>query len=433
MKRIFHYKFFFLILFPSLSYCQDDLLDKTDIMAQEIEHQVIDWRRHFHEFPELSNREFNTGKKIAEILREMGLQVDTGIAKTGVVAVLETGRPGPTIGLRADIDALPVVERADLPFKSVQKSEYLGNEVGVMHACGHDTHIAMLLGAAKILTEHKDELDGKYVFVFQPAEEGAPPGEEGGAELMVKEGIIETYGIDVFFGQHISSGLDAGRINYKVGGLLAAADRFTIKVKGKQTHGSRPWAGVDPIVTSAQIIMGLQTIVSRQMNLTNEAAVITVGVINGGVRNNIIPEEVEMIGTIRTLDTDMQKIIHEKIIHTATNIAEAQGAVAEVDIQIGYPVTYNDPELTKKMIGTLYDMAGEDNVRVVPARTGAEDFSFFAKKVPSMFFFVGGKTPGESNAFPHHTPDFYIDESGLITGVKALCHLAINYVSMATN
>lgn len=428
--------YFVLILFfimPVLSIAQSSILQKADVLAVEIEQQVIEWRRHFHEFPELSNREFNTGKNIAGILTEMGLQVDTGIAKTGVIGVLDTGKPGPTIGLRADIDGLPVVERADLPFKSTQKSEYLGKEVGVMHACGHDTHIAMLLGTAKILTSMKDELSGKFVFVFQPAEEGAPPGEEGGAELMVKEGIIETYGIEVFFGQHIKSELEVGKIIYKVGGLLAAADRFTIKVKGKQTHGSRPWSGVDPIVTSAQIIMGLQTIVSRQTELTKEAAVITVGVINGGVRNNIIPEEVEMIGTIRTLDTEMQKIIHEKIIKTATLIAEAQGANAEVDIQIGYPVTINDPELTKRMIGSLFNAAGEDNVHVTPAITGAEDFSFFARKVPSLFYFVGGKKPEQTEAFPHHTPDFFIDESGLITGVKSFCHLAIDYMSSAGN
>ena len=420
---------FGLILTVNVS-AQNPLVTAADAKAVAIEQQVIEWRRYFHEFPELSNREFNTGKRIAEILNSLGLKVDTGIAKTGVIGVLDTGKPGPTIALRADIDALPVVERADLPFKSKEKSEYLGKEVGVMHACGHDTHIAMLLGAAKILTSMKDQLTGKFVFVFQPAEEGAPPGEEGGAKLMVKEGIIETYGIDVFFGQHIGSGLEAGRINYKIGGMLAASDRFTIKVKGKQTHGSRPWGGVDPIVTSAQIIMGLQTIVSRQTELTKEAAVITVGVINGGVRNNIIPEEVEMIGTIRTLDTEMQEIIHEKIRKTATLIAEAQGATAEVDIQIGYPVTYNDPALTKKMIGSLFDAAGEDNVRVVPAITGAEDFSFFAKKVPSLFWFVGGKTPGETEAFPHHTPDFFIDESGMITGVKAFCHVAIDYMSL---
>lgn len=411
---------------------QDELTEIADVYAIEVEQEVIELRRHFHEYPELSNREFKTAEFIAKVLVDLGLDVDTGIAKTGVIGVLETGRPGPVIGLRADIDGLPVVERADLPFKSIQKSSYLGNEVGVMHACGHDAHIAMLIGTAKILVNMKDQLNGKFVFVFQPAEEGAPPGEEGGAKLMVKEGIIQKYGIEVFFGQHISSGLDVGNIIYKVGGIMAASDRFTIKVKGKQTHGSRPWAGVDPIVTSAQIIMGLQTIVSRQTELTKEAAVITVGKIDGGVRNNIIPEEVEMIGTIRTLDTEMQKEIHEKINKTATLIAEAQGAVAEVDIQIGYPVTYNNPELTKKMIGSLFDAAGEDNVRVTPAITGAEDFSFFAKEVPGLYFFVGGKTKGSMSAFPHHTPDFFIDEAGLITGVKAMCHLAIDYMIQET-
>lgn len=421
-----------LLLFAVVVHGQN-LNQTADQLAIKYEDQVIDWRRHFHEFPELSNREFKTADKIAEILTSMGLQVDRGMAHTGVVAVLETGKPGPTIALRADIDGLPVRERVDLPFKSVQETEYLGSKVGIMHACGHDTHISMLLGAVKVLTEMKDQLNGKLVFVFQPAEEGAPPGEEGGAELMVKEGIIDKYGIDVFFGQHISSGLEVGKITYKIGGTMAAADRFVIKVKGKQTHGSRPWQGVDPITASAQIIMGLQTIVSRQVDLTNEAAVITIGKISGGVRNNIIPEECEMIGTIRTLDTDMQKEIHDKIRLTATSIAESMGATAEVDIQIGYPVTHNDLDLTRKMIPSLYGAAGEDNVMVVPARTGAEDFSFFAREVPGMYYFVGGKPKGlpYEKVGPHHTPDFFIDESGLVTGVKAFCHLVVDYLALS--
>ncbi len=404
--------------------------DMINAKADAIEQEVIALRRHYHENPELSNREFETSKHIAAELRKLGLPVDEGMAHTGVVAVLDSGKPGPTIGLRADIDALPVVERADLPFKSTKKTTYLGNDVGVMHACGHDTHIAMLLGSAKILTGMKDQLTGKIVFVFQPAEEGPPPGEEGGAKLMVAEGIFEKYGIDVFFGQHISSGIPAGHITYKVGGTMAAADRFVIKVKGKQTHGSRPWGGVDPITAAAQIIQGLNNIVSRQTELTKEAAVISVGVINGGVRNNIIPEEVELIGTIRTLDVDMQKMIHEKIELTATSIAASSGAVAEVDIQIGVPVTYNDIELTKQMVPSLMKVAGEENVHNVPAVTGAEDFSFFANRVPSLFFFTGGKAPG-SEAFPHHTPDFYIDESGLLTGVKAITTVAVDYMISA--
>ena len=406
------------------------LQEMINAKAAAIEQEVIALRRHYHENPELSNREFETSKHIAAELRKLGLPVDEGMAHTGVIAVLDTGKPGPTIGLRADIDGLPVIERADVPFKSTKKTTFLGNEVGVMHACGHDTHIAMLLGSAKILVDMKDQLIGKIVFVFQPAEEGAPPGEEGGAKMMVKEGLFEKYGIDVFFGQHISSGIPAGNITYKLGGTMAAADRFVIKVKGKQTHGSRPWGGVDPITAAAQIIQGLNNIVSRQTNLTKEAAVISVGKISGGVRNNIIPEEVEMVGTIRTLDVDMQKIIHEKIKHTAINIAESSGATAEVEITIGVPVTFNDLDLTRQMVPTLIKVAGEENVHNVPAVTGAEDFSFFAQKVPSLYFFTGGKAP-DLDAFPHHTPDFYIHEAGMLTGVKAITSLAVDYMMSA--
>lgn len=421
------------LFFSIFSFCLNgQQYDKVAMLASEVEGEVIEWRRHFHQFPELSNREFNTATRIAEELRKMGLKVDTGIAITGVVAVLEGGKPGPTIGLRADIDALPVVERTPIPFASKETSEYLGNEVGVMHACGHDTHIAMLLGAAKVLTQMKDEISGKIVFVFQPAEEGAPPGEEGGASLMIKEGLIENYGIEVMFGQHISSMYPVGEITYKPGGILAAADRFTIKVKGKQTHGSMPWGGVDPIVTSAQIIMGLQTIVSRQTDLTKEAAVISVGMIRGGVRNNIIPEEVEMVGTIRTLDTEMQDKIHERIIKTAKAIAESQGATVEVNIVKGAPVTFNNLELTRTMLPTLFNSAGEENVRIIPAITGAEDFAFYALKVPSFFYFVGAKPidATEDEVFPHHTPDFFIEESGMLTGVKAITNLALDYARL---
>lgn len=401
-----------------------------DRLASEVNDQVIEWRHHFHQYPELSNREFNTSKKIAEHLRAMGLQVDTGIAITGVVGVLDTGKPGPTIGLRADIDGLPVTERAPLDWASQEKTTYLGQDVGIMHACGHDTHISMLLGAAQVLTDMKDQLKGKIVFVFQPAEEGAPPGEEGGAELMIKEGLMTNYGIDVMFGQHISSGTPIGHINYKLGGTMAAADRFVIKVHGKQTHGSRPWSGVDPITAAAQIIQGLNNIVSRQTDLTNEAAVISVGRIYGGTRNNIIPEEVTMIGTIRTLDPDMQKIIHAKIKKTAEAIAESSGARAEVDIQVGYPVTFNNIDLTRKMIGSLETVVGEDQLRVVPASTGAEDFSFYAMEVPSFFYFVGGRDPEapDDEVYPHHTPDFQIDDRAMITGVKALSYLVSDYL-----
>jgi len=297
----------FIISLPLLSNGQSDIHQAIDQHAHEINDQVIEWRRDFHQYPELSNREFKTAEKIAKHLNRLGLEVETGIAITGVVGLLDTGKPGPTIGLRADIDALPVTERTAIPFASKETSTYLGQDVGVMHACGHDTHVAMMLGTAEILVGMKDQLKGKIVFVFQPAEEGAPPGEEGGAKLMVKEGLIEKYGIEVMFGQHINSATPVGHINYKLGGIMAAADRFVIKVKGKQSHGSQPWAGIDPVTAAAQIIQGLNNIVARQTALTKEAAVISVGKISGGQRNNIIPEEVELIGTIRTLDVKMHQ------------------------------------------------------------------------------------------------------------------------------
>ncbi|MFT7604134.1 MAG: amidohydrolase, partial [Saprospiraceae bacterium] len=403
--------------------------ESAAILIDQIESKVIEWRRDFHQNPELSNREFKTSEKIASHLRALGIEVSTGIAHTGVKGVLKGGLPGPVVGLRADMDGLPVVERVDIPFASKVKATFLGQEVGVMHACGHDTHVAILMAVAEVLSKIKKDLKGTVVFIFQPAEEGAPPGEEGGAELMIKEGILDNPKVDVIFGLHIRSILEVGKINYKIGGALAAADRFTIKVKGKQAHGSRPWSGIDPITVSAQIIMGLQTIISRQTELTNEAAVITVGKITGGVRNNIIPEECDMVGTIRTLDPDMRKIIHEKIRLTATNIAEASGAVAEVEIDNGIPVTFNDAALTKMMLPSLLETAGEENVRVMKAITGAEDFSFYANEIPGLFFFLGGMPKGMSplDAGPHHTPDFYIDESGMLLGVKSLTNLALDY------
>lgn len=407
---------------------QTGLHRMVDEGADAVNDQVVEWRRDFHEFPELSNREFKTSEKIAQYLTELGLKVETGVAKTGVVGLLETGKPGPTVALRADIDALPVTERVEVPFASKVTTTYLGRETGVMHACGHDTHTAMLMGAAKILTGMKDNLKGRIVFIFQPAEEGAPPGEEGGAQLMVKEGVLKKYDVDVIFGQHIGSYLDAGKIMYKPAGLMAAANRFTINVKGKQTHGSQPWSGVDPVTVSAQIILGLQTIVSRQMELTKEAAVISVGKITGGVRNNIIPEEVEMVGTIRTLDKDMQTQIFAAIERMATNIAEASGATAVVEISPGTMITYNDLELTANVVPTLYNTAGEDNVILGRATTGAEDFSFFANEVPGFFYFLGGKPAGSATFAPHHTPDFYIDESGLKLGVRTLSNLTIDYL-----
>lgn len=410
---------------------QEDIFAMVDKKADEVEAKVIEWRRDFHKNPELSNREFKTAEKVAKQLREFGMEVRTGIAHTGVVGVLRGGKPGPVVGLRADMDALPVVERVDLPFASKVKSTYLGREVGVMHACGHDTHVAMLLGAAEILSGMKDQLKGTVVFVFQPAEEGPPPGEKGGASLMIEEGVLDDPKVDVMFGLHISSDTEVGQLEYKPRGFLAAADRFVIKVKGAQTHGSSPWAGIDPITVSAQIIQGLQNIISRQTQLTKEAAVISVGKITGGVRNNIIPEEVELVGTIRTLDKEMQDIIHEKMRLTATKIAESAGAKAEVMITKGSPVTYNNPELTRMMLPTLQATAGKENVVLVRAITGAEDFSEYANRVPSLFLFVGGMPKGKNpaEAAPHHTPDFYIDESGMKLGVRTLCNLTIDYMN----
>lgn len=415
----------FLLVFCTKLFSQTNFDKEVAATIKSLEQDLIRWRRHLHANPELSNREFNTMQYIFDVLAPLPLTIEKGMAKTGVIAVLDTGKPGPVIGVRADIDALPVKERVKLDFASRVETQYEGKTVGVMHACGHDAHTAILLATAKVMCTHKDKLKGKIVFVFQPAEEGAPVGEEGGAELLIKEGLFKKYGIQTMFGLHIASGLDAGKLQYKAGGVMAASDRLEIKIKGKQTHGSRPWAGIDPVVVSAQVIMGLQTIISRQTDLTREAAVITVAQVNGGVRNNIIPEEVTLIGTIRTLDVEMQKSIHSKIHRTVVNIAESAGATAEVSITQGNPITYNDPKLTAKMLASLEIAAGEENVRVTVASTGAEDFAFYAKEVPSFFFFLGGKDPKMSNfdVAPHHTPDFYLDESGFVLGVRAFYQL----------
>jgi len=407
----------------------DKIKSQIDELASEVEPTVIEWRHHLHQYPELSNREFKTAAFIAEKLKSFGLEVQTGIAHTGVVGILKGGKPGPVIGLRADIDALPVTERVPLEWASKEVAEYNGQKVGVMHACGHDTHTSILLGTAKVLSELKDDLQGTVKFIFQPAEEGAPEEEEGGAELMIKEGVLKNPDVDVIFGLHIWSTLETGKIGYKPEGTMAAANSFHIKVKGKQTHGSRPWGGIDPIVTSAMIINGLQTTVSRQAELTQDPAVVTVGAIHGGVRSNIIPEEVEMIGTIRTFDGDMREKIFKDIERTATMIAASQGATAEVIIKKGYPVTYNDPELTELMVPSLEVTAGKENVILQKAITGAEDFSFYQKEVPGLFFFLGGMPKGmdSEEAYPHHTPDFFVTDDSLILGIRSFCNLVIDY------
>jgi len=399
-------------------------------LSEEIEDKVIQWRRHIHENPELSNREFKTAKYIENHLRSLGISVQTEVAITGVVGILKGDKPGKVVALRADMDALPVTERNNLPFKSTVTSTYNNKSTGVMHACGHDSHVAILMGVAEVLSQMKNEIHGTVKFIFQPAEEGAPKGEEGGAELMVKEGVLKNPDVDAIFGLHISSILDVGKITYKPGGIMAASQSFEINVKGKQAHGSRPWTSVDPIVASAQIINGLQTIVSRESELTKEGAVITVGMINSGIRSNIIPEKATMIGTIRTLDYGMQDLINKRMYEMVPAIAKAYRAEATLEIEKGYPITYNDPNLTEKMLPTLQRIANKGNVFEIDAITGAEDFSFFQQKIPGLYFFLGGKSLKTKleKAPGHHTPDFILDESGFVLGVKTLSALALDFL-----
>ena len=394
-----------------------------------IEGKVIEWRREIHQNPELGNREFKTAEKIAKHLKSLGIEVETGVAHTGVVGILKGDLPGKVVALRADIDALPVTERNDLPYKSNVTSEFMGEKVGVMHACGHDTHTAILMGVAEVMSKNKDKIKGTVKFIFQPAEEGPPPGEEGGALLMVKEGVMNSPKVDAIFGLHINSQTPVGVIKYKSGGTMAAAQSFTINVKGKQTHGSQPWSGVDPILISAKIIDGLQTIISRETNLTNEAAVITVGKIKSGVRFNIIPETAEMIGTIRTLDYDMKDKLNKRMVEMVTTIAKAYGGEATCEIKDATDITYNNPELVEQMLPTIKRVAGDANVQTQKAITGAEDFSYFQREAPGFFFFLGGMTPGSTESYPHHTPDFLIDDSGLLLGVRALTEMSLDYLN----
>tara|TARA_R110002153_G_scaffold8496_8_gene36417 strand:+ start:5244 stop:6518 length:1275 start_codon:yes stop_codon:yes gene_type:complete len=419
------------LILPMLLWCLNSSAQKYNFEKEYkgIEPKVIDWRRDFHQNPELSNREFNTAEKIASHLKSLGIEVQTGVAKTGVVGILKGNRNGKVIALRADIDALPVTERNDLPFKSTVTSEFLGQEVGVMHACGHDTHTAILMGVAEILSKNRDKIKGAVKFIFQPAEEGPPPGEEGGALLMVKEGVLKNPDVDAIFGLHINSATPVGVIRYKSEGLMAAVQRFVIKVEGKQTHGSQPWKGIDPILISAKIIDGLQTIISREVDLTNEAAVISVGKITSGVRFNIIPESAEMIGTIRTLDYDMQKQITERMKEMVPDIAKTYGGTATIEIKSNTDITFNNPELVTQMLPTLNRVAGKENVQIQKAVTGGEDFSYFQNEVPGFFFFLGGMTPGNTASFPHHTPDFSIDENGMILGVKALTEMSLDFLN----
>ncbi len=427
MKRIF--ALFCLLLTVSSTLFANDMSRDIDAATAKVMAKVIEWRRHVHQYPELGNNEVKTAKFVEGHLRRLGFEVRTGVAKTGVVGILKGGQPGPVIGLRADMDGLPVTERNSLPFASKEKAIFNGQNVGVMHACGHDTHVAMLLGAAEVLAGMKDKIKGTVVFIFQPAEEGPPAGEEGGAPLMVKEGVLENPKIDAIFGIHINSQTEIGKITYKPGATMAASDWFEIKVKGKQTHGAYPWEGVDPIAVATQIYTGLQMIVARRSELIKAPVVITVGRINGGVRENIIPEELTMAGTIRTLDSVMQKDVHAKIRSTAKSIAESMGATVEVSIDTKAPVTFNDHALVEKMLPSLYKAAGKENVMEKPWVTGAEDFAFFGEKIPAFYFFVGGMPKGQDpkTAAPHHTPDFFIDDSRLDVGVKAFANIVFDF------
>lgn len=419
---------FLVLLFITTIVAAQNPMQNIDTYVASVKEKVIVWRRDFHQNPELSNREFNTSKKIQTHLNSLGI-VTKNIAKTGVVGILKGGKPGPVIALRADIDALPVIERNNLPFKSTVQTEYNGLKVGVMHACGHDAHTAMLMGAAEVLSKIKNEIAGTIVFLFQPAEEGAPKGEEGGAALMIKEGALDNPKVDVVFGMHIESNIPAGDIQYKSGAFMASADLFTIKVKGKSSHGSQPWLGVDPIYVSSQIINALQGIVSRETDLTKAPVVITVGAIHSGVRFNIIPEEAEMLGTIRNLDAGIREKVLQEVKSVSAQIAATYHATAEVVIDNKTLVTYNTPELVQQMIPSLEKAAGKNHVRAMNWVTGAEDFSFYGEKAPSFFFYFGGMPIGNdaASAPPHHTPDFYIDDSKLDVGVKAFCQLVFDY------
>ena len=401
---------------------------------KDIEQKVIDWRRDIHQNPELGNREFRTATLVAKHLRSLGMEVKTEVGVTGVIGVLKGGLPGPVVALRADMDALPVLERTPISFASKATTFYEGKETAVMHACGHDSHVAILMGVAEILSGMQKELKGTVKFIFQPAEEGAPKGEEGGAQLMVKEGALNNPKVDVIFGLHINAQVEVGKITYRPGGMFAGVGDMKITVKGKSSHGAEPWSSVDPIVVSAQIINNLQTIVSRNVNVTKNAAVVTIGAIHGGNRSNIIPEQVEMLGTVRTLSEADEKLVFERIRQIVTKTAEANGteAILELPYSSHYPVTFNNIALTAKMLPSLQKSAGVENVVLVPAETGAEDFSFFANEVPGFYFYVGalpkGKDP-ETSA-PHHTPEFYLDESGFITGVNAMVNLVVDYMEM---
>jgi amidohydrolase len=424
----------FLLSQITLNAQSNSLQNEIQTKVKAIEQKVIDWRRDIHQNPELGNREVRTAALVAKHLKSLGMEVITNVGITGVIGILKGDLPGPVIALRADMDALPVLERTPVSFASKVKTIYNGKETSVMHACGHDSHVAILMGAAEVLSGMQKDLKGTVKFIFQPAEEGAPKGEEGGAELMVKEGALKNPNVDVIFGLHINAQVEAGKITYRPGGMFAGVGDLKITVKGKSSHGAEPWSSIDPIVTSAQIINNLQTIISRNVNITRNAAVVTIGSIHGGNRSNIIPEQVEMLGTVRTFSDADEKLVFGRIRQIATKTAEANGAEAIVELPYSahYPVTFNNLELTAKMLPSLQKSAGISNVLLVPAETGAEDFSFFANEVPGFYFYIGGLPKGQDpkTSASHHTPDFFLDESGFILGVNAMVNLVADYMEL---
>ena len=419
MKKQILYALFMLVFIPS----------SAQKISNSLKNKVIKWRHHIHQNPELSNREYKTALLVESHLKSLGIEVQREIAKTGVVGILKGTKPGKVLALRADMDALPVTEKNNLEFRSKVKSKYNGKETGVMHACGHDTHVAILMGVAEYMSKNND-FPGTIKFIFQPAEEGAPDGEEGGADLMIEEGVLENPKVDAIFGLHINSGTHVGKVRYRTKGIMASSQRFVIDVRGKQAHGARPWMSVDPILISAKIIDGLQSIISRNSDLTKAAAVISVGSIQSGIRFNIIPETAQLIGTIRTLDSEMKEIIRQRLNTLVPSIAEAYGGKATVKIQDGAPITFNDPKLTNQMVPTIERVLGKENVEFIDAVTGAEDFSYFQLKIPGFYFFLGGtplNTP-ETDAPSHHTPEFFVDDSALEYGVNVLIAMAKDYL-----
>lgn len=423
----------FLFFIGTTVNAQDKWQAKVDAAAAALEQKVITWRRDFHEHPELGNQEKRTAGIVAAHLKSLGIEVQEQVAVTGVVGILKGGKPGPVVALRADMDALPVTERGNLPFKSTVKANFNNQETGVMHACGHDAHVAILMGVAEVLAGMRNDITGTVKFIFQPAEEGISGLDTYGAKQMVEQGVLKNPDVAAIFGLHISSITPVGRLTYRPGPTMAAVDELKITVHGKQSHGARPWTSIDPIVTSAQIINGLQTIISRNVDITKNPAVVSIGAIHGGIRQNIIPEKVEMIGTIRTYNNEHQQQIHQRINEVAKNIAISAGATADVDIDILYPVTNNDSTLTQKMLPVLQRVAGNTNVGLVELQTGAEDFSFYQQKVPGLFFFLGAMPKGVSaaQAAPHHTPDFFIDESSFVLGVRSLTSLTLDYLQQS--